>query len=141
MKDHVFMSITCSTDDHYLVSILHAEKVGCVSVRTRTGQKDFEDSPWIVRLLDRIQPVMSSPHFHRRNITEGLDLKHPLFCGYMFKQSHIHKAFNKRFFVLFPKLLIYYTNKHEYEKDVQRSTLEVRHAFNMGRYSVCMGQE
>ena len=44
----------------------------------------------------------------------------------MFKQSHTHKSFNKRYFVLYPKVLVYYDTEHDYMRDVERKTLEVR---------------
>lgn len=58
-------------------------------------------------------------------LLDGVDLANPLHSGYMFKEAHSHLVFHKRFFVLFPRVLVYYEKKSEYEKDVVRGTLEV----------------
>lgn len=47
----------------------------------------------------------------------------PLYQGYMFKQSSFHKAFNKRYFVLYQDLLVYYKEEDQFLK---RSTPETR---------------
>ena len=47
----------------------------------------------------------------------------PLYQGYMFKQSSLHKAFNKRYFVLYQDLLIYYKEEDQFLK---RDTPEAR---------------
>ena len=47
----------------------------------------------------------------------------PLYQGYVFKQSSFHKAFNKRYFVLYQDLLIYYKEEEQFLK---RSTPEAR---------------
>ena len=56
---------------------------------------------------------------------EGLDLKHPVLKGHLYKQGHFHKSFNKRYFVLYPKVLVYYDHEHDYVRDLERKTLEV----------------
>jgi hypothetical protein len=68
---------------------------------------------------------MSAHQHHKKSLLEGLDLVHPVFRGHMFKQSHTHKSFNKRYFVLYPKVLVYYDTEHDYMRDVERKTLEV----------------
>lgn len=47
----------------------------------------------------------------------------PLYQGYLFKESSFHKAFNKRYFVLYQDMLIYYQDEDQFLK---RSTPEAR---------------
>lgn len=47
----------------------------------------------------------------------------PLYQGYLFKESSFHKAFNKRYFVLYQSLLVYYKEEDNFLK---RSTPETR---------------
>lgn len=47
----------------------------------------------------------------------------PLYQGYLFKESSFHKAFNKRYFVLYQDLLVYYREEDQFLK---RSTPEAR---------------
>ena len=62
----------------------------------------------------------------RKSLLEKLDLHHPLHTGYLYKQAHVPpKNFNKRFFVLFPKVLVYYDNEKEFGRDVTSRTLAV----------------
>ncbi len=68
-----------------------------------------------------------SPKPNKRSLLEKLDLTKPLYSGSMFKQSHIPpKSFNKRFFVLFPKVLVYYDTEKDFNRDVASKTLAVR---------------
>lgn len=55
----------------------------------------------------------------------GFDLTKPLRGGWLLKQGGSHKAFKKRFFVLYPGFLIYYNSPDKYKYDVARSTLAV----------------
>ena len=84
--------------------------------------------------------AMSShiPHVHvpwhhphhppsEKRLLDGVDIANPLHSGYMYKEAHSHLVFHKRFFVLFPGALVYYEKESEYNKDVARGTLEVRH--------------
>lgn len=52
-------------------------------------------------------------------------VQEPIFESYMFKQSHILNGFNKRYFVLFPGYLVYYTSEHDYKVDHQKGNLAV----------------
>ena len=61
-----------------------------------------------------------------KRLLDGVDLASPLHSGYMFKEAHSHLVFHKRFFVLFPRVLVYYEKESYYKKDVARGTLEVR---------------
>lgn len=62
----------------------------------------------------------------RKNLLDELDLKKPVYTGYMYKQSHIPpKNFNKRFFALYPKVLVYYDSESHFSKDVHNGTLQV----------------
>ena len=47
----------------------------------------------------------------------------PLYQGYLFKESSLHKAFNKRYFVLYQNLLVYFK---EEERFLRESTPEAR---------------
>ena len=47
----------------------------------------------------------------------------PLYQGYLFKESSFHKAFNKRYFVLYEDLLVYYKEEEQFLK---RSSPEAR---------------
>ena len=46
----------------------------------------------------------------------SLDLTKPIHSGVLYKQSHFHKSFNKRFFALFPKILVYYESEEVFLK-------------------------
>lgn len=63
----------------------------------------------------------------RHSMLDGIDLKKPLHKGYVYKQSHLHLAFNKRFCVLYPRVLAYYEREEDFRKDAARQTLEHRH--------------
>ena len=55
----------------------------------------------------------------------GFDLNKPLRGGWLLKQGGSHKAFKKRFFVLYPGFLVYYSSPDKYKYDVARGTLAV----------------
>ena len=55
----------------------------------------------------------------------SFDLESPIMQGYLFKRSHAFDSFNKRYFVLYPKCLVYYEKKDIFEKDVKHGHLEV----------------
>lgn len=54
------------------------------------------------------------------------DYTKPELHGYLYKQGALHKAFKKRYFVLYPGYLVYYTDETKYRSDVAKNTLEVR---------------
>jgi hypothetical protein len=60
-------------------------------------------------------------------LLEGLDLASPVRSGYMYKEAHTHVVFHKRFFVLFPRVLVYYEKEADYKKDLAKGSLEHRH--------------
>ena len=79
------------------------------------------------------------PHVHKpwthpyhppgeKQLLDGLDIAGPLHSGYMYKEAHSHLVFHKRFFVLCPRVLVYYVKESDYTKDVARGTLEVNEA-------------
>lgn len=81
-------------------------------------------------------PHVHVPHVHvpwgaphhpsgEKSFLDDLDLASPLHTGYMFKEAHTHLVFHKRFFVLFPKVLVYYEKEADYNRDVAKGTLEV----------------
>lgn len=62
----------------------------------------------------------------KKNLLDDIDLTTPIHKGYLFKQSLIPpKNFNKRYFALYPKVLIYYDNEATFVKDVLHGTIEV----------------
>lgn len=63
---------------------------------------------------------------HKVSLLARVDLSKPVYRGVLFKQSHGHSSFNKRFFVLYPKILVYYDSEDDFMRDVERGTLEVR---------------
>lgn len=63
---------------------------------------------------------------HKVNILAKVDLNKPVYSGMLFKQSHTRASFNKRFFVLYPQVLVYYDSESDFKRDVERGTLEVR---------------
>jgi len=69
---------------------------------------------------------MSSSHPRtRHSLLDGVDLKKPDHCGYIYKQSHTHAAFNRRYCVLYNKVLVYYEREEEFKRDVALGTLQV----------------
>ena len=81
----------------------------------------------------------SSPVIGARSVF-GFDLNKPLRAGWLLKQGGSHKAFKKRFFVLYPGFLIYYNSPDKYKYDVARSTLAVswrEHAAGVAGEGVC----
>lgn len=58
------------------------------------------------------------------------DYTKPELHGYLYKQGGVHKAFKKRYFVLYPGYLVYYTDETKYRIDVAKGSLQV-----MGRLS------
>lgn len=70
-----------------------------------------------------------APHHpaSEKPLLAGVDLAAPLLAGYVYKEAHTHVVFHKRFFVLFPRVLVYYEKEADYKKDVSRGSLEHRH--------------
>ncbi|CAI8015309.1 hypothetical protein GBAR_LOCUS9494 [Geodia barretti] len=60
-------------------------------------------------------------------LLEGLDLASPVRSGCMYKEAHTHVVFHKRFFVLFPRVLVYYEKEADYKRDLAKGSLEHRH--------------
>ena len=58
-------------------------------------------------------------------LLEGLDLASPVRSGCMYKEAHTHVVFHKRFFVLFPRVLVYYEKEADYKRDLAKGSLEV----------------
>ena len=56
------------------------------------------------------------------------NVEKPVFQGYMYKEAigTFHTAFNKRYFVLYERYLVYYEKEHDFKKDVTHKSLEVR---------------
>ena len=77
--------------------------------------------------LPHVHIPWTHPHHppSEQKLLNGVDLASPLRSGYMFKEAHSHLVFHKRFFVLFPRVLVYYEKEGDYNKDVARGTLEV----------------
>lgn len=53
------------------------------------------------------------------------DYTKPELHGYLYKQGALHKAFKKRYFVLYPGYLVYYTDETKYKSDVAKGSLQV----------------
>ena len=54
------------------------------------------------------------------------DLSKPICKGYMFKEATgAFHTFNKRFFALYKRYLVYYEKEHDFKKDVASGSLEV----------------
>lgn len=55
------------------------------------------------------------------------NLKKPVCKGYLYKENvgTFHTAFNRRYFALYKRYLVYYETEHDFEKDVKHGTLEV----------------
>ena len=64
------------------------------------------------------------------------DYTKPETHGYLYKQGALHKAFKKRYFVLYPGYLVYYTDETKYKADVAKGSLQVKYAMavNEGIY-------
>ncbi len=69
--------------------------------------------------------MATHPVVKKKNVLAGVDLTHPVYRAHLYKQGHFHKSFNKRYFVLYPKVLIYYDHENDYLRDLERKTLEV----------------
>ena len=59
------------------------------------------------------------------SLFDGVDIANPLCKGNLYKEAHTHIVFHRRFFVLFPKILVYYEKEAEYIKDAASGTLKV----------------
>ena len=62
---------------------------------------------------------------HTPSIFDGIDLTEPEHKGYLFKQSRTHTGFNRRYGVLYKKLLVYYENEDHFKRDARKGALEV----------------
>ena len=60
------------------------------------------------------------------SLLEGLDVRKPLLQNVVYKETTIHGTFNERYFVLYPKVMVYYKKKSDFQKDFHRNTFEVR---------------
>lgn len=56
----------------------------------------------------------------------SIDISNPICAGHLYKQNKVGGFFNKRYFALYPKYLVYYAHEADYRKDLQLKTLEVR---------------
>lgn len=67
------------------------------------------------------------------------DYTKPELHGYLYKQGALHKAFKKRYFVLYPGYLVYYTDEAKYRGDVAKGSLQVKACLNVKRmiWSTC----
>ena len=50
---------------------------------------------------------------------ENVDITRPIFHGRVFKQTKAENSFNKRYFVLYPGLLLYYKHERDYLQDLR----------------------
>ncbi len=65
------------------------------------------------------------------------NVEKPIFQGYMYKEAigTFHTAFNKRYFVLYQRYLVYYEKEHDFTKDVTHKSLEVSNSEMFKNYS------
>ena len=54
-----------------------------------------------------------------KSLLVGIDIHKPILTGRVFKQSQDGKQFNKRFFVLYPKVLLYFQNERTYQNSLK----------------------
>ncbi|XP_003385199.1 PREDICTED: uncharacterized protein LOC100642007 [Amphimedon queenslandica] len=59
-----------------------------------------------------------------KSLLVGIDIHKPILTGRVFKQSQDGKQFNKRFFVLYPKVLLYFQNERTYQNSLKRGKIE-----------------
>lgn len=56
----------------------------------------------------------------------AFDVRRPLYEGYLFKQGHDKESiFNKRYFALYPGMLVYYKSQADCEHDKEKNKLTV----------------
>lgn len=76
-----------------------------------------------VKMLRR--PSQDSTDVQVQKMLAGVDLGNPLFEGHVFKQKDSKavttsiSCFNRRYFVLFPGMVLYYEHKRDYKEDVK----------------------
>ena len=85
-----------------------------------TTSDDSCDSLEKLNIVDEEEEPMDKP---TDNAVLKLMSQSPLYQGYLFKESSFHKAFNKRYFVLYQDLLVYYREEDQFLK---RSAPEAR---------------
>lgn len=71
------------------------------------------------------QPRSASPNplYHS---CPAFNVRRPLCEGYLFKQSHQNElVFNKRYFALYPDMLVYYKSQTDCEHDKEKNRLSV----------------
>jgi len=55
----------------------------------------------------------------------SFDIRKPIVCGHLYKQNTRGGLFNKRYFALYPRYLVYYAHEADYKKDKDTNTLQV----------------
>ena len=53
-------------------------------------------------------------------LLQGIDVSRPILQGRVFKQFRSETGFNKRYFVLYPGILVYYKHERDYRSDIKR---------------------
>ena len=79
-----------------------------------TTSDDSSDSLDKLNIVDEEEEPMEKP---TDNAVLQLMSQSPLYQGYLFKESSFHKAFNKRYFVLYQDLLVYYREEDKFLKE------------------------
>jgi hypothetical protein len=72
----------------------------------------------VTEWLKRKMSIESSPPAVN-DLFEDIDISEPLYEGIIFKQQSSGSGFNKRYFVLYPGMLLYYEHKRDYMKDLK----------------------
>lgn len=105
--------------------------LNCGHAHTRRSYDRARKYKWealkVVKTNERtplVRPATMSNH-HTPSVFDGIDLTEPEQKGYLFKQSRTHTGFNRRYGVLYKKLLVYYENEEHFKRDARKGALEV----------------
>lgn len=65
-----------------------------------------------------------------KSLIKGVDIYRPILTGRVFKQSQDGKQFNKRFFVLYPRVLLYFQNERSYNNSLKSGKVNCNISIN-----------
>ena len=71
------------------------------------------------------RPSVDSKSETAQELLKGVNLDNPLFEGHVFKQKDSNSltntlsCFNRRYFILFPGIVLYYEHKRDYLEDLK----------------------
>lgn len=81
-----------------------------------------------------------------QKILKGVDLHNPLFEGHVFKQKGDNKfinslnCFNRRYFVLYPGIILYYEHRGEFREDLKFGMVSVIIVTCYAKTNLCMSK-